>query len=175
MKKLALLLSLPDNVDVNSIIDLIQKLNKEIVVEKIVPDLIDSNTIIQFVCPLHKQCTCLENQFHNDQKNIGLHDLEGIVMKELENILYIKAKGSSAQIHSIVGNKIIVSKPLAYFFLVLPKHLFIRISRYHIINIHQFKKYCSDDGGYVIMQNEERLAVIGDYKIHFLKTIENLS
>jgi len=175
MKKIALLLNVSDDTDINLLIAKIQKQHKGIIVEETIHDLLLGDNLIQFVCPLHKQCTCLENQSKPDIRNIGIHDIEGIVMKELENILFLVAKGSSAEIHFINGENIIVSKPLAFFELLLPKHLFCRISRYHIINLHLFIKYYNEDGGYVLMQNKEKLSVLGDYKSTFLKIIENLS
>ena len=175
MKKIALLINIPDDKDVKLLIAKIQKQNKEIIVKETIPDLLDADNLIQFLCPLHKQCTCIENQPKSDIKNIGIHDIEGIVMKELNNIQFIVAKGSSVEIHFIKGDNIIVSKPLAYFENLLPKNLFCRISRYHIINIHLFIKYYSEDGGYVLMQNKEKLSVLGDYKPNFIKTIASLS
>ena len=101
--------------------------------------------------------------------------MEGISMQEMENILYITARGSSADIHFYKNNKITVSKPLAYYDSILPKHLFCRISRFHIINLHKFKRYYNEDGGYVIMEDSQVIHVTDKYKENFLTIIEKLS
>ena len=177
MKNFALLFTAPEDLDMNTLILNIQKHNKGINITEIYPDLLEGDKLVQLNCPLNKHCTGIEsfNNGHTNFKNLGIHDLEGVSMEEMETILYITAKGSSAEINFLKESKITVSKPLAYYDSLLPKHLFCRVSRYHIINLHKFKKYYNEDGGYIIMEDMQIIHVTDSYRENFLHIIDKLS
>ena len=177
MKTFALLFNVPKDLDVNMLIHDIQKKNKEILISTIQQDLNDANRLVQIICPLHQQCTFIESTInvHTDFINLGISDMEGISMQEMVKILYFTARGSSSEINFSKNEKIIVSKPLAYYDSFLPKYLFCRISRFHIINLHKFNKYYYEDGGYVIMEDGQIIHVTDSYKDNFLRIIGKIS
>lgn len=105
-------------------------------------------------------------------RKIGFHANKGVEFLLVNDILYCKADGNFTWIHlsekkpmfSLESLKEISEKKLKE----LP---FCRIHNSHLININHANRYVKGDGGYVIMDNGEKLNVARGKKDLLLKMI----
>ncbi|MFM7661739.1 MAG: LytR/AlgR family response regulator transcription factor, partial [Bacteroidota bacterium] len=72
------------------------------------------------------------------------------------------------------GKKILVSKTLKEFELLLTGHNFFRIQQSHLININFVDRYDKFDGGSVIMKDGAAVPLSQAKKEMFFRLIENL-
>ena len=176
MKTIALLITIPDNIDTNSLIKNIENQNKSIHIIEADENILSPDKRV-LICPLHEQCTCMDtfNNLHGNFKNLGIHELDGISLEEIEQIVSFTSKNTSTQIKFITGKSKTTSKNLGFYESNLPHSLFCRISRFNIINIHMMSRYYNIEGGYIIMKDKSRLKVTDTYRQAFLKLIGTLS
>lgn len=97
-----------------------------------------------------------ENQM---SQKIGLSTVEGFSFEEVNNIIHLQAEGSYTRVF-LKGKKTeVVSKSLKEFEDILPQSLFCRIHHSHIINLGFVKKYYNGRGGYVELENGNKVEV----------------
>ncbi len=77
----------------------------------------------------------------------------------LDDLVYIKADGSYAQLHMRDGERIIISKKLAWFEQRLPGHSFVRAHRSFLVNQSHILEFHRNDGGYILTTTNERIQV----------------
>ena len=116
------------------------------------------NSLLQYV-----QST----QIH--KHSIGIHTMDGIEFIELNDILFLEAKGNYTELNMRSGVKIITSKKLKDMEQVLPEPLFFRIHHSYIVNSKYIKKYNRGRGGYITLTNESSLPVSAARRDAFLK------
>lgn len=106
----------------------------------------------------------IENLLHNikqpaQQQKIAFPKREGYEFIAAENILYCHAEGAYTNIYLTNGKKLLVSKTLGDIEEMLPHEIFIRIHHSTIVNINSVTHYIKTDGGYVVMNTNEKLMV----------------
>jgi len=108
--------------------------------------------------PFQEMLSVVKNELNKANK-VALPVQDGVEFIDPRKILYIIGDSNYSSLFFLDGKKILVSKTLKYLEEeILPSH-FIRIHKSHIININELSKYVKTDGGYVIMSNNEKLAV----------------
>lgn len=110
----------------------------------------------------------------SNQNNIKLaiHTLDGFEFINLNELYRCEADGKYTFCHFTTGKKIISTKNLKEFEDILPADKFLRVHHTHIINMDFVVKYVKDDGGYVILSNNEHISISKRKKDDFLKRIK---
>ncbi|HVX26234.1 MAG TPA: LytTR family DNA-binding domain-containing protein [Parafilimonas sp.] len=106
----------------------------------------------------------IQNLLHNikqpsQQQKIAFPQREGYEFIAAENILYCHAEGAYTYIHLTGNKKFLVSKTLGDVEEMLPSDIFIRIHHSIVINLQHITNFIRSDGGYVVMNNGEKLMV----------------
>ena len=78
---------------------------------------------------------------------------------EIDDIIRLESEKNYTDIYLINGKKITSSKTLKYYENLLSEIIFFRIHQKYLVNISFIKKYLKEDGGYVLLKDESKLAV----------------
>ena len=108
------------------------------------------------------------------ESRIGIAMADKIVFINISDILYCEAKGVYTNIYLYNGKKILASKPLGDFESQLSIHKFFRIHHSTLINLNHIKEFQRFNGGYVVMQNNEKLEVSHRKRKDILDAINDL-
>lgn len=100
---------------------------------------------------------------------IALPVAEGLLFVEVEEIVYLNAEGAYTQIFLDGGKKVLVSKKIKSFEKVLDHPSFFRTHRSYLINLNRVKQYVKQDGGYIVMDNNDSVNLARERKEDFLK------
>jgi len=106
----------------------------------------------------------IQNLLHNirqpaQHQKIAFPQREGYEFIPAGNILYCNAEGAYTDIHLTGGKKFLVSKTLGDIEEMLPSDIFHRIHHSTIVNLENITNLSRSDGGYVMMNNGERLMI----------------
>jgi two-component system LytT family response regulator len=118
----------------------------------------------------------IQNLLHNirqpsQQQKIAFPQREGYEFIQAENILYCHAEGAYTYIHLLGNRKFIVSKTLGDVEEMLPSDIFLRIHHSIVINLRHITNFIRSDGGYVVMNNGEKLIVSKARKDNLLEKL----
>ncbi|MGB0887025.1 MAG: LytR/AlgR family response regulator transcription factor [Vicingaceae bacterium] len=94
---------------------------------------------------------------------IGLPITDGIQFVKLNSIFYFKADGMYTQVYTTNSSPLLISKPLKHFVEILsdvPE--FFKTHRSYLINKNFINQLVKKDGGYIVMDNDEKIAVSKD-------------
>ncbi len=91
--------------------------------------------------------------------NVAVPTLEGMEMVAAESIIYVESDSNYATCFFEDGRSLMVSKTLKYMEELLAQHNFVRIHRSYLINVNHMTRYIKGEGGYVIMDNNQKLDV----------------
>ena len=106
-------------------------------------------------------------------ERIALSSNDKIEFLALEEIYYLKAAGPYTEFH-LQDKTLISTKPIREFE-VFEKHpLFFRSHRSYLINLHHVLSYHKEDGGYILLKNNEKAGLSRYQKQDFLKAMEQL-
>ncbi|WP_273567928.1 LytR/AlgR family response regulator transcription factor [Maribacter halichondriae] len=97
-----------------------------------------------------------------------------IVVQKLDDIVYCEADGSYTILHLVNNKKIMVSKILKEFEMMLPESDFCRIHHSTIVNIDHVIKYIKGEGGYVMVTGGGHLDVSRRKKEGFIKLLHKI-
>ncbi len=100
----------------------------------------------------------LKNDLTNVHK-IPFPVMSGIEFINPDDIIYIEGDNNYSNIHMLNGQKLVISKTLAYVEPKLANYSFLRIHKSHIINLKYIAKYVKNDGSYVELENGKKLSV----------------
>jgi two-component system LytT family response regulator len=106
----------------------------------------------------------IENLLHNikqpaQQQKIAFPKRDGYEFIAAEKILYCHAEGAYTNVYLTDTKKFLVSKTLGDIEEMLPPEIFIRIHHSTIVNVNAVTHYIKTDGGYVVMNTNEKLMV----------------
>lgn len=104
-------------------------------------------------------------------QTITLATSDGLEFVPLNQIIHIEANGPYSTFFLDDNRKIMVSKNLKEYEILLKDHLFLRIHNSHIINIKEVKRMIKADGGYAVMSNGVQLIISPKKKEEFLQMI----
>ncbi|GAB4248138.1 MAG: LytTR family DNA-binding domain-containing protein [Saprospiraceae bacterium] len=90
---------------------------------------------------------------------IALSSSDGLHFIDLNDITRLESFANYTTFHLATGAKITVAKTLKNFDLLLPEEQFFRPHQSHIINLEHVKKILREDGGYLVMQDEEKIPI----------------
>jgi two-component system LytT family response regulator len=128
---------------------------------------------------VHKQqIELLLKNLNSDKKapqTICLSTMEGVEFIDIDEIVYCEANGAYTVFHLKPNRKIIVSRNLKEYEVLLDEDFFMRIHNSFLINLKEVKKYVKSDGGYVIMKNGDAVNISQKKKDDFLQKMRYLT
>ncbi len=83
----------------------------------------------------------------------------GYEFAQVNSILYCSAEGAYTKVIFNDKHSLLISRTLGDIEEMLPTEIFIRIHHSTIVNINSVTHYSRTDGGYVVINNNERLMV----------------
>lgn len=115
----------------------------------------------------------IENLLDNREQieSLALPTFEGIQIEKLDNILYCESENNYTIFHLKEGGKIMVSRTLKEYDIILSENNFFRIHQSYLINLAEVKKYTKGEGGYVNLSNNKSLDVSRRRKQPFLEAL----
>lgn len=111
---------------------------------------------------------------NNAESKIGIGMADKIVFLNITDIMYCEASGSYTTVFFRDGRKMVASKTLSDFELQLADHHFFRVHHSLLINLNCVREFQRHDGGYVIMENGQRLEVSQRKRKDFLDAIHDI-
>lgn len=108
-------------------------------------------------------------------QTITLATSEGLEFISLPDIIHIEANGPYSIFYLKQGRKIMVSKNLKEYEMLLADYHFLRVHNSHIINTREVKKMLKTDGGYAIMSDGAQIIISPKKKEEFLKLVTGLN
>jgi two-component system, LytTR family, response regulator len=105
---------------------------------------------------------------------LALPTLEGLIFVKITDIICCEASSNYTVIITRDNKKYTVSRTLKEYDELLSDHNFYRIHNSYLINLNEIKKYIRGEGGYVVMNNDQSLAVSKRKKEGFLERIAAL-
>jgi len=103
------------------------------------------------------------------QQKICLSTTEGIEFVPLETIAFCKAEGSYTTFTLTDGPAILVSKHLKEYEYIFPSPPFMRVHNSYLVNLTHVKKYVKTDGGYILMNGGQTVALSRGKKEAFME------
>jgi two-component system LytT family response regulator len=106
----------------------------------------------------------IQNLLHNikqpaEHQKVAFPQRDGYEFIAADNILYCNAEGAYTTIHLTGNKKFLVSKTLGDIEEMLPADIFQRIHHSTIVNVQHITNLIRSDGGYVLLNNGEKLMI----------------
>jgi two-component system, LytTR family, response regulator len=106
----------------------------------------------------------IQNLLHNikqpaQHQKIALPTREGYEFVQVNSILYCHAEGAYTKVVFNDQHSLLISRTLGDVEEVLPPEVFVRIHHSTIVNLNGVTHYIRTDGGYVVMNTNDKLTV----------------
>ena len=102
-------------------------------------------------------------------RKIALPTMEGLLFISQDDIIYCAAESNYTRFILTTKEKILVSKPLAYFEELLDEVNFCRTHQSFLVNLNHVQKYVKGRGGYLVMTDGSMVEVSLRMKGQFLE------
>jgi two-component system LytT family response regulator len=130
----------------------------------------------------NRHSTKEESQFealqHNMQpvqkRRLVLKTQESVFVVDLDNIIRCEADRNYTSFFLADGKKILVSKTLKDYEVLLSGHNFLRVQQSHLINLDFVDRYDKGNGGSVVMKDGSEVPLSPAKRDIFFKILENL-
>lgn len=93
------------------------------------------------------------------KNKLAVPTADGMEFVEITSIVYCESQDTYTKIFTIDGRSIMVSRSLKDLEKALEKFMFIRVHRSYLVNPNYVEKYSRNDGGFLILANDERIPV----------------
>jgi len=103
--------------------------------------------------------------------SVTLATSEGLEFVPLQEIIRMEASGPYTHFFLKGGKKIMVSKNLKEYEMLLSDHNFFRVHNSHMINMKEVKRMVKTDGGYAIMSDDSMISISPKKKEEFMEQI----
>jgi two-component system LytT family response regulator len=107
------------------------------------------------------QVPILREHFNEKEKprTIALHTAEKIHIARLTDILRMEADGNYTEVHFTNGQKLLLTKTLKEFSMILEETGFVRAHQSHLVNFEHIREFIKTDGGYIVMADGAKVPV----------------
>jgi two-component system LytT family response regulator len=125
-----------------------------------------------------KQMKVLEENLKtgsNKNKKIILRTNESIHLLDIANIICCDSDNSYTTVHTIEGEKIIVSRTLKEYEEMLTEYGFYRVHKSYLVNLLHIKRFDRVDGGYVVLTNDLKIPVASRKRDEVLELLEKMA
>jgi two-component system LytT family response regulator len=126
----------------------------------------------------NKQMKVLEENLKsvtNNNKKIILRTAESIHLLDVGNIICCDSDSSYTTVHTVEGEKIIVSKTLKDYEEMLTECGFYRVHKSYLINLTHIKRFDRQDGGYIVLTNGLKIPVASRKRDEMLGMLEKMA
>jgi two-component system LytT family response regulator len=110
----------------------------------------------------------------SDIEKIAISSHQGLDFVEIADLIRCEADGKYTKCILTNDKSIMSSKNLKEFELTLPKNQFYRIHHSHLVNMSHIKNYVKQEGGYLVMSNDEKIGISQRKKEDFLKQLSKI-
>jgi two-component system LytT family response regulator len=124
------------------------------------------------------QLEVLEDNLQADirqNRKIILKTLENIYLVKLQDIICCESDRSYTIFRTTQHEKILISKPMKEFELILEDHGFLRIHRSHIINLSHIRRFEKKEGGYMVLTDDIKVPVASRKREEMLAVLEKMT
>ena len=90
---------------------------------------------------------------------LALPSHEGLDFVNIEDILHCQADGNYTTIHTVGGERYLISRTLKEFEELLGQEQFFRTHQSHLVNLSKIKKYIRGSGGEIVLVDGTRIQV----------------
>jgi two-component system LytT family response regulator len=102
---------------------------------------------------------------------ISVPTQEGFIFIPVNDIWYCEASGSYSYLHMKSNKKILISLRLKECEGILPAAIFFRVHNSYLVNTQYIRQYIKGRGGFLVMENGEKIEVAVSRKDEFLRFI----
>lgn len=92
-------------------------------------------------------------------QRITINHAKGFKIVDPNDFMYLEGEGNYTSIIFTDGTKYVDTRPIGVYEGMLDQQHFFRIHKSHIVNVSYVKEYLNDDGQFVVMKNDTRLAI----------------
>lgn len=115
-----------------------------------------------------------KNILPNEKRRLVLKTQESVHVVELDQIIRCEADRNYTSFFLRDDKKILVSKTLKEYEILLTGYNFLRVQQSHLININYVDRYDKKNGGAVVMKNGAEVPLSPAKRELFFKKLENL-
>lgn len=90
---------------------------------------------------------------------ITINHAKGFKIVDPSDFIYLEGEGNYTSIIFVDGSKYVDTKSIGVYEDILDPKIFFRIHKSHIVNILYVKEFLKDDGHFIVMKNDTRLAI----------------
>ena len=110
----------------------------------------------------------------NSFEKMSIAALDGIHFVKIRDIIRFEAEDNYTHIFLVGGQRITASKTIKAYEDMLTPFNFYRVHKRHVINMNYMKKFVKGDGGYLIMDDDERIEVSRRRRPAFMTQLRSL-
>ena len=118
--------------------------------------------------------TLTHNTTVSNKRRLVLKTSESVFVVDLDHIIRCESDRNYTNFYLENGNKIMVSKTLKEYEMLLSGNNFLRVAQSHIINLNYVDRYDRVDGGAVVMKDNSLIPLSPSKKDIFFRILENL-
>lgn len=108
-------------------------------------------------------------------KKIVIKTSDNIYLLNTRDIIHCASDDCYTIIHSAGEERIIVSKVLKEYDELLSNAGFFRVHRSHLVNLQHIKRFEKQEGGFVVMSNNQKIPVSSRARERLLELFENIA
>jgi two-component system LytT family response regulator len=111
---------------------------------------------------------------HLHSSKIALPTSDGIVFVQVNDIIRCESERNYTYFYMVGGEKILITRTLKEFELMLADFDFFRVHHSHLINLAYVKRYVKSDGGSLIMNDDSIVQISRKYKDILLQKLARM-
>ncbi|MCD4731133.1 MAG: LytTR family DNA-binding domain-containing protein [Bacteroidales bacterium] len=115
------------------------------------------------------------NPLNTQNKKIVVKTLDNIYLLNTRDIIHCQSDDCYTVIESAGEEKVVVSKVLKEYDELLTNHGFFRVHRSHLVNLQHIKRFEKQEGGYVVMSNDQKIPVSSRARERLLELFANIA
>lgn len=113
----------------------------------------------------------VHNKMGGQSSKIAIPSTYGLDFIEIDTIVYCQSEGNYTHIILAGNKKKLVTRTLKDIQDMLPEHKFYRVHNSYLVNMDFVDQYIRTDGGYLVMNNGDKVRVSRTKKEHLLKKL----
>lgn len=132
------------------------------------------NSIEKYADQNEKYDTLLDN-IKNDQKKLVLRTAESLFILDVDSIMRCQSENNYTMFFLDDGRKIVTSRTMKDHEEALSYPYFMRCHRSHIINLNFVDRFDKNDGGKIVMKDEDEVPLSRKFRERFFELLEKMA
>lgn len=116
----------------------------------------------------------IKNQKGHQEMQLCIPSMKGFQVVEISDIIYCEAENTYTMIHFKDGSKVLASRPLMDYELLLQDTSFFRTHKSFLVNLKHIREYQKGEGGMIVLSNGKNIEVSRRKKESFLVRMKEL-